>query len=70
MTAFPSIEEAFKWWIANIYKSLPPERKQGRLKSAWRDYTYKKGISEARMKEILSEFGKIDIKTVVTFIPD
>jgi len=45
------------------------ETKKGHLKNAWRDYTYGLGISEKRMQSILSEFGKIEIKTVVNFTP-
>lgn len=41
-----------------------------KLKNAWRDYTYNLGISEKRMKEILAEFGKVEVKTIVTFTPD
>lgn len=69
MKQFSSITEAFDWWLKNIYPSLPPDTKKGPLKTAWRDYTYGLGISEKRMKSILSEFGKIEIKTVVNFTP-
>ncbi len=70
MKQFTSITEAFEWWMKHIYPSLPPERKKGHLKSAWRDYTYNLGISEKRMKSVLSEFGQVEVKTVVTVIPD
>lgn len=70
MKHFTSMEEAFKWWITEIYPALPPNRKTGHLKNAWRDYTYNLGISEKRMKQILSEFGTVDVKTIVTFIPE
>ena len=70
MKQFASITEAFEWWMKNIYPSLPPERKKGHLKSAWRDHTYKLGISEKRMQAVLLEFGKVEVKTLVTFTPD
>ncbi len=56
--------------MKNIYPNLPADRKKGYLKNAWRDYTYNLGISEKRMKEILAEFGKVEVKTIVTFTPD
>ncbi|SKC13461.1 hypothetical protein [Dyadobacter psychrophilus] len=67
MNKFTSVEEAFEWWLANIYQTLPADTKEGRYRNAWRDYTFKKGISQKRMKEILSDFGDIDEKTVITF---
>lgn len=70
MKQFSSVSEAFEWWMSNIYPNLPAERKKGYLKNAWRDYTYNLGISEKRMKEILTEFGKVEVKTIVTFTPD
>jgi len=69
MKKFTSVDEAFKWWLDNIYKSLPAEEKKGRLTTAWRDYTHKLGISEKRMKDILSEYGDVEVKTEVTFTP-
>ncbi len=70
MKQFPSVTEAFDWWVKTIYPTLPADRKKGKLRYAWRDYTYKLGISERRMKAILSEHGKIDVKTIVTFTPN
>jgi hypothetical protein len=67
MKKFTSITEAFKWWITEIYPTLPPEMKKGRLTTAWRDFTYSQGISEGRMKSILEEFGKVEVKTEVLF---
>jgi hypothetical protein len=66
---FKSVPEAFEWWLKNIYPGLPAERKKGRLTNAWRDYTHKRGISESRMKEILMEFGEIQVKTEVAYQP-
>lgn len=67
MKKFTSVEEAFEWWLANIYQTLPVDTKEGRYRNAWRDYTFKKGISQKRMKEILFDFGDINEKTVITF---
>ena len=69
MEKFVSVSSAFEWWLKEIYPSLPAEAKKGKLTNAWRDYTHKRGISEFRMKEILSEFGEIKVKTIVTFKP-
>lgn len=70
MIKFTSVEDAFKWWIDNIYKALPADQKKGKYTTAWRDYTHKLGISEKRMREILSEFGSIDVKVEVSYTPD
>lgn len=70
MKHFSSITEAFDWWIKNVYPRLPADRKAGRLTYAWRDYTHNLGISEKRMRDILNEQGKIEVKTIVTFTPN
>lgn len=69
MKTFTSVEEAFKWWLENIYRGLPADQKKGKLVTAWRDFTHKRGISEKRMIEILGEFGQVDVKTIVNFTP-
>lgn len=69
MKNFTTIREAFDWWIKNVYPSLDPEIKKGRLVSAWKDYTYQRGISEERMKDILVEFGHFEIKMSITYKP-
>ena len=69
MKKFSSIDEAFSWWLTTIYPELPAATKKGRFTNAWRDYTHKRGISEERMKKILSEFGEVEVKTIVTFNP-
>ncbi|MCE6988475.1 hypothetical protein [Dyadobacter sp. CY323] len=69
MKNFSSIEQAFEWWLTNIYPSLPAEIKKGKLTYAWRDFTYNRGISHTRMKEILSEYGEIEIQTLIKYIP-
>jgi len=63
------VEEAFKWWIQHIYKLLPADQKKGKYTTAWRDYTHKLGISEKRMRAILSEFGEFEVRTDVRFTP-
>lgn len=69
MKTFTDIEEAFKWWLSNIYPDLPAEVKKGKPVSAWRDYTHGGGVSEKRMKEILTEFGNFEIRTIITYRP-
>jgi hypothetical protein len=69
MKTFTSMEEAFKWWLTTIYPTLPAEVKKGKLTYAWRDFTYNRGISHSRMKEILSEFGEIEALTLIKFTP-
>lgn len=69
MKKFTSVAEAFDWWLKNIYPALPAERKKGKLTNAWRNYTFKRGISEAKMIEILKEFGEVYVKTEVLFKP-
>lgn len=67
MQTFSPVEEAFEWWLKNIYPAIPAETKEGRYRNAWRDYTFKKGISQKRMKEILADFGDVHEKTIITF---
>ncbi|MEO6283916.1 MAG: hypothetical protein ABIN80_20910 [Dyadobacter sp.] len=69
MITFSSIDEAFKWFLENIYKNLPADQKKGRLTYAWRDYTHGGSITEKRMRQILEEYGDIEIKTVVSYRP-
>ncbi|TLV00502.1 hypothetical protein [Dyadobacter luticola] len=69
MKTFNSIDEAFGWWLATIYPTLPAQAKKGRLTYAWRDFTHKRGISHARMKEILSEYGEFEIQTIIKYLP-
>lgn len=69
MKKFNTIPEAFDWWIKNVYPSLPPDVKKGKPVIAWRDYTYKQGISEKRMREILTEFGNFKIETTIVYEP-
>lgn len=70
MKKFTSVAEAFDWWLKNIYPTLPAEQKKGKLTNAWRNYTFKRGISEAKMIEILKEFGEVYVKTEVLFKPN
>jgi hypothetical protein len=67
MQTFSSVLAAFEWWLKNIYPILPAATNEGRYRNAWRDYTFKKGISQKRMKEILSDFGEVQEKTTVTY---
>lgn len=69
MKIFKSVEEAFEWFLDNVYKNLPADQKKGKLTYAWRDYTHGGSISEKRMKQILNEFGDIEIKVVVNYCP-
>ncbi len=68
MKTFTSIQEAFDWWIKNIYPNLPAEEKKGRLTNAWRNYTHKQSMSLEKMIDILKDY-EFDIKTIVTYKP-
>lgn len=69
MKTFASITDAFDWWIKTIYPTLPADEKKGRLTNAWRNYTHNLGISEAKMHDILKDYGSLSVKTLVTFEP-
>jgi hypothetical protein len=69
MKTFSSMKDAFEWWLKDVYPELPADQKNGKYRNAWRDYTFNKGISEKRMRDVLSDFGAISVKTVVTFNP-
>lgn len=70
MKQFESINEAFGWWLKNVYPQISPEEKKGKLTYAWRDYTHKLGISEKRMREILAQYGTIEVRTLVNYTPN
>ncbi|PQA52991.1 hypothetical protein C5O19_25210 [Siphonobacter curvatus] len=71
MQTFTSVEEAFEWFLENIYKNLPPDEKKGELTAAWRNYTHKLGISQKKMVSILERYGfSINVRTIVTYKPD
>jgi hypothetical protein len=65
MRKFECLEDAFAWWLKAIYPGLPRHVKDGRYRNAWRDFTYKKGISRKRMKDILSEFAEVYEQTII-----
>lgn len=64
--SFSSIEEAFAWFLENVYKSLPADEKKGELVSAWRSFTFNQGISQKRMISILERYG-FDVRILVTY---
>jgi hypothetical protein len=64
--SFSSIEEAFAWFLENVYKNLPADQKKGELVSAWRSFTFNQGISQKRMISILERYG-FDVKILVTY---
>ncbi|MDQ1087188.1 hypothetical protein [Siphonobacter sp. SORGH_AS_1065] len=69
MKAFSTIQEAFDFWLENIYPSLPPDVKKGKLTTAWRNYKHHGSLSETRMREILIEQGTFKIKTTIVYEP-
>ncbi|TLU98022.1 hypothetical protein [Dyadobacter luticola] len=69
MKTFATIQEAFEFWVKNIYPSLAPDMKKGRAVQAMQDYLYERGISEKRMRRILLEFGHFEIETIVRLKP-
>ncbi|PSL22706.1 hypothetical protein [Dyadobacter jiangsuensis] len=64
--SFSSIEEAFAWFLENVYKNLPADEKKGELVSAWRSFTFNQGISQKKMISILERYG-FDVKILVTY---
>ena len=64
--SFNSIEEAFAWFLEHVYKNLPAEEKKGALVNAWRSFTFKQGISQKRMINILKRYG-FDVNISVTY---
>ena len=57
MPQFQTIEQAFEWFLENVFPELPTEDKR-KLKDAKYSF-YKDGlkVSTIRMKRILSEYG-------------
>lgn len=66
MKHFTSVDEAFAWFLDNIYRDLPADEKKGELVNAWRNYTFKKGISQQKMIGILERYG-FETKTLVMY---
>ncbi len=57
MPQFQTIEQAFEWFLENVYPDLPPEQKTNALRVT--KSTYYKGIeriSVKKMTRILNEF--------------
>ena len=56
MPQFQTIEQAFEWFLENVYPELPTEKKTNALRVVKSTY-YKgeKGVSEKKMKSILGE---------------
>lgn len=60
MPEFPTLTQAFEWFLENIYPKLPPEEKY-KLKDARYDF-YKEGkkVSVNRMTRVLSEYSDFE----------
>lgn len=57
MPQFQTIEQAFEWFLENIYPDLPPTQKTPALRVTKSTY-YKgeKGVSKKKMRHILEKF--------------
>ncbi len=62
MPQFQSIQQAFEWFLENVYPNLPAEQKTSTLRGAKHTY-YKEGgkVSTKRMKRILEQFCKYEV---------
>ena len=56
MPQFQTIEQAFEWFLENVFPTLPTESKR-KLKNVKHEY-YKEGVnvSTKRMSRVLSEY--------------
>jgi len=56
MPQFQTIEQAFKWFLENIYPDLPTEKKMAIRDVKYAFYKEGRNISTKRMKRILEEY--------------
>ena len=61
MPQFQTIEQAFEWFLENVFPELPTEAKR-KLKNVKHEY-YKDGVnvSTKRMDRVLSEYADFEI---------
>ena len=61
MPQFQSIEQAFEWFLENVFPELPPNKKYALRDARYSFYKEGKKVSEKRMKRILDEQGDFEI---------
>lgn len=54
MPAFTNLNEAFQWWIENIYPDLEPNEKEN-LRYFKYNFLKNRPISEDKMREMMSK---------------
>ncbi|WP_299457952.1 hypothetical protein [uncultured Microscilla sp.] len=65
MQEFDTIEEAFRWFLENVFPELPTTSKVKLRDVKFSYYSEDRKVSEKRMKRVLSEYG--EFKTVYQF---
>ncbi|WP_338813726.1 hypothetical protein V9L05_20475 [Bernardetia sp. Wsw4-3y2] len=61
---FTSTNEAFTYFIENIYPNLPSEEIR-KIKHFIYDFRKKRGISENKMVSIMENYGKAEVKKII-----
>jgi len=59
MTQFQTVEQAFEWFLENVYPDLPSEDKRKLRTAKYNFYKEGLGVSKARMMRVLSEYGEL-----------
>ena len=59
MPQFKTIEEAFEWFLENVFPELPTEDKIKLRNAKYNFYKEGLGVSKARMIRVLNEYGEL-----------
>ncbi len=58
MPQFQTIEQAFEWFLENVYPNLPSEDKHKLRTAKYNFYKEGLGVSKKRMARVMSEYGE------------
>jgi hypothetical protein len=58
MPQFQTIEQAFEWFLENVYPNLPTEEKRKLRTAKYSFYKEGLGVSKARMTRVMNEYGE------------
>ncbi len=61
MKEFKSTEEAFVWFLENVFPQLPTEDKIKLKDVKYCYYSKDRKVSEKRMQRVLGEFGDFEV---------
>mgnify|MGYP001029930422 CR=1 FL=1 len=59
MPQFQTVDEAFGWFLVNVFPTLSTEEKRKLRTAKYNFYKEGLGVSKARMKRVLNEYGEL-----------